>query len=859
MLVYHLPDVLTAIGINRVQLTVLGIVSTNDYNSNVPSLGAESNFGIIKQLHGEDPTAMVKDYLAHKCVILKNVRNETFAVSLHVFEHYEQTPLNYEPSVSSLQSEFEDLCSTYKLLQQQCIENGKQRRDMLLDKKRELHDDEYSRHKSSQTYNRYRTIDHSPSPSTTAQQIAVVPQPLTVSPPLSVLAQTRKSPTQAKPPCHRPRYSMRVRTRKKQHDLPASMTQYEWKPWKARPELPPVPPTSHKPEKTPKEKDVDGMNKARIISELGWNHPLVALKVGALDTNAGRVTEGEELAEVTKCIRKAIREAADIKRRCLQTIGRFVERLSDPSIFQEADRDLLDLVCPRITGKDKEDAGVEREQEERRNKDDPDSKEDDQQYFLRALAQYLYSSNPVRVKTKAAQRTVAFFRRAADLALLEPYDPKAIGKKMEFPPSVLARNISTQMSVEIKRLYRQGCQELHAKLKSRKDKGLLPSGTCIDIQYDLSTIENFHRLNAMSIELIQVFWSSPLLQRKMQSMLGDGYYACVDVIGWMSTQAPGTILTKFVTDVGLGRQKRRKPGIGKSFNNLKTPSTLEEIKDHLKIVTAIDFNPSNYGKRGYFLLGSIRTNGVCLQMMAYKMKELLSVRYRRLPEAVLPPRITSTIGGVDYYLTEVRNVVKTKQDVLNLWDCEPEQVKILGLDLGQACVVGASALLPEENNPENDTEETPGGKQIFYNLAIKSKAVYQPILKYRRWLEARKRVVPPGVEESISDIESKLPALRGKDGNVEQYVTALNVVKKRLDEFYDGDKSFRKHVWDARKAKEAEFNIITDRLLNMVGGSLGRQRSETDKVVIGIGLGKFSSNSRLTSLHESFQAHFVQR
>lgn len=52
-LVYDLPKVLEALGINRVQLTLLGVVSKNDYSNNIHGLGAESNFGIIKRLKGE--------------------------------------------------------------------------------------------------------------------------------------------------------------------------------------------------------------------------------------------------------------------------------------------------------------------------------------------------------------------------------------------------------------------------------------------------------------------------------------------------------------------------------------------------------------------------------------------------------------------------------------------------------------------------------------------------------------------------------------------------------------------------------------------------------------------------------------
>ncbi|KAG0195025.1 hypothetical protein BGX33_004499, partial [Mortierella sp. NVP41] len=126
----------------------------------------------------------------------------------------------------------------------------------------------------------------------------------------------------------------------------------------------------------------------------------------------------------------------------------------------------------------------------------------------------------------------------------------------------------------------------------------------------------------------------------------------------------------------------------------------------------------------------------------------------------LPPRITSTLGGTDYYLSEIRNVVSTSEDIAKLWDCAPEQIKILGIDLGQAFVVGASALLPSREPPgkpqgreldststefllshvEGAVEDLMAKKPPtrFYNLAVKQKAVYQPTLKHRRWLEQRK-------------------------------------------------------------------------------------------------------------------------
>ncbi|KAF9927236.1 hypothetical protein FBU30_003419 [Linnemannia zychae] len=48
ILVYNIPDLLGALDITRAQLTALAVVSRNDYNKNVRSLGPATNFSIIK-------------------------------------------------------------------------------------------------------------------------------------------------------------------------------------------------------------------------------------------------------------------------------------------------------------------------------------------------------------------------------------------------------------------------------------------------------------------------------------------------------------------------------------------------------------------------------------------------------------------------------------------------------------------------------------------------------------------------------------------------------------------------------------------------------------------------------------------
>lgn len=229
----------------------------------------------------------------------------------------------------------------------------------------------------------------------------------------------------------------------------------------------------------------------------------------------------------------------------------------------------------------------------------------------------------------------------------------------------------------------------------------------------------------------------------------------------------------------------------------------------------------------------------------------------------MPDLTISALGGTDHFLTEIRNVVKSKEDVTRLWNCEPDQIKILGIDPGQAFVIGASALLPLPTNTElaagTRAERDKGRLQTkFFNLSVKQKAVYQPTFKHRRWEEDRKQRVPDG-GKSIATVESELPPLHGPGSSIKAYVERMQGPDgKQLGEYY-GNVALKKHLWNARKARQEEFRIIANRLLELVRGSLGAKRLDTNKVVIGIGLGDFASKIRLSSLDETFLSHFVTR
>ena len=53
ILSYSIPDLLQTLGVSQSQLTALAIVSHNDYNRNIPTLGPVTSFSIIKSINSE--------------------------------------------------------------------------------------------------------------------------------------------------------------------------------------------------------------------------------------------------------------------------------------------------------------------------------------------------------------------------------------------------------------------------------------------------------------------------------------------------------------------------------------------------------------------------------------------------------------------------------------------------------------------------------------------------------------------------------------------------------------------------------------------------------------------------------------
>ncbi|KAF9159008.1 hypothetical protein BGX21_003433, partial [Mortierella sp. AD011] len=885
-LVYDLQDVLTTLGLSSVQLTVLGVVSKNDYNSNIPSLGSSTNFGIIKGLDKtKGAEAMVQEYLTRSQVVSKNVANETFATSLKVFVDREQTQSKSDQALAE-----SDPCTQGSLREHDSLRNNFNR---LREKHQELKalretkknsessDDKIQRHKSSQTFNRYRTIDLPACSNTNEADVAHPALPRT------------------RTPRHRPRYSFKERSRLKQHEPLERMKQYTLKPWKKVPENPSdddpnapkeLPQNAEKKKKEEKEKrrlherkkkleieekGDDNKRRTRLIRQLKWEHPLIAFK----DDLSNPEPDRSVLDEVRRSLQSSVRAVNQVQHACQLLVGRYIQYIIAQDMIQEEDRKLLNCICPPISApRDAND--VQGDAEVDTGPVDDDRKGDKQEQFLRALIRCIYSRKHPK---KELTEVILFIDRVCELGFFKMPPKSQINEPMEFNPTDLLQNLGTQLKTQFNRHWRTGTKELYQSLMTRQSKGILPAGIKIEIDNEISAIENFVQLNRIGKnrrklapmtpvaqtfvmfterQLCSIFWKSRILQERLFRIAGERYTNCTDLHNWVSCQAPGFLITQLLSNVGRPEHRTNHEG-RRGFKEVTKYMSLDEIEEHLKPIQEEDFNARSYTGRGYALRGTIRTDGFRLQLLAFKLKELQSVRYKRLAPDKIPPRISSTTGGVDYFLTEIRNIVKTKKDVADLWTCPPQQIKILGLDLGQACVLGASALLPGDNHSEVEVAggdvTMNAGPAVYRNLAVKQKAVYQPILKFRRWFQNKKNEIPAGSTGSISNIESNLPPLRGESASFESYYSELQKVEGELNAFYNGSMLFKKHQWDANKAHKAEYAIITDRLLKLIGGSIGRQRDKDCEVVIGVGLGQFATKTGLSSLHGSFLSYFVPK
>ncbi|KAG0274828.1 hypothetical protein BGZ96_004069 [Linnemannia gamsii] len=975
ILVYKIPDILATLGISRTQLTALAVVSKNDYHGNIYSLGPATNFSIIKEI-GPRPDAreIISAYLAHGQVLVKNTKEERFHNSIRVYVLLQQNrvePLFQESQARQLfrglQDRFRELCAKHKSSKTTRAAGAKERSD-----------NDVERLPSPKTDNRYRTVE-SPKfvsqlkiTATSSPQPAPNPGPSQQSS-SNLNADGHPPLARTRIPRNRGRFSFKERTRKIVHGPPANAKQFKLKFYRKPAQTESIPAKKSKPRgdkatSALQKKPLADLDKNGLVRRMNWHHPSSSLEIGTVRANVGRavmdkVTSKDILGvmqqEVVDCLQEAPRLAGGVKREAQRLIGHFVESLKERmDKVEEERRQILELMTPpqtmteayrlqcrkdSITEVEREillwicesvkPADIDKDEEDSGKKDDDNSdvasRQDKAFRFLLSFLTYLYSGNFPKENSKAGGVVDHLVIWLVKGGIHNPARSREeLGETAKFTPGYLVRSVSGQMAAEFKRMYGHGTRDLHDKLKAMKDKGIVRGDADVQIQPDISAVENFLYLNKLTgnsrrfipmtssqqpfmsfseREIAAFFWKRKVLKDKLVQLgkLDKTTITSVnDLDTWISGKEPGFVIKNFIADVapqGLTSRQRKRAG----HRSAVKLWSLDQIRSHLADITNDWLDPLTYAEKGYILRGSIKTDGFRIQLLGFKLRELQDVRFRRIGEDRLPSKLTSTVGGTDYYLPEIRHVITCEEDVARLWPgVRPEAIKSLTLDGGKAFVVGAFADIPDEStrigkgkdidkgssamegNPDLPTASstsstnpsvplpsstsdqqstaspTVSSRTVFRNLAVKQKAIYQPTFRFRRWLEGEKmKPLDMGEgEETISEIETGLPPLKGEGASVINYSAELKRVEEKLLEFYGGrDNLYKRHKWDMERARQYEYQLLADRLLGVVGGSIGCRYDPANPVVIGVGLGKFSIKSGLSSLDSTFLSFFIQK
>ncbi|KAG0357285.1 hypothetical protein BGX24_006246, partial [Mortierella sp. AD032] len=258
------------------------------------------------------------------------------------------------------------------------------------------------------------------------------------------------------------------------------------------------------------------------------------------------VLDRPDLQQLTmECLQEAPHLAAGIKREAQRLVGQFVEAMSkkmDAAELREMDRlqsskvsmteadqvrklfearrdaisddecRILDHLCERIKPMD-DNGENEQECEKSSSEDNGDIDDEDgseQVRFLQSFLAFLYSGNYPQMKDKTVE---SFFKNTGIIPTVNTFinwlverklyhPPRSRGEigvvQMPFTPCYLVRSVSSQLALELKRMYRNGTFDLSKKTEAMKKKGTLGATIDTKIQEYISAAENFLHLNKLT-------------------------------------------------------------------------------------------------------------------------------------------------------------------------------------------------------------------------------------------------------------------------------------------------------------------------------------------------------------------------
>ena len=239
-----------------------------------------------------------------------------------------------------------------------------------------------------------------------------------------------------------------------------------------------------------------------------------------------------------------------------------------------------------------------------------------------------------------------------------------------------------------------------------------------------------------------------------------------------------------------------------------------------------------FGHKKYILVGDVRNGDDCRNVLSNTISTNgLEIIFHAI-DRTHSKHAKSSEGSLklkkvasEFYLPMVHHIM----------DEAVRPTKFLGMDLGKTCIVGCSTIGEEI------------GKR---NLAVKTKAVNQPCIKFRRFIEMQKKDRLDVIEkeqESPYPVEKKEP--------LKEYYARYFKRYEVLAKFYNTHQ-MKKKAWEAKKRLLAEYDKLTNAIIRMVNGRMHVKVEDPDDVMICVGVAKFSTDG---SHHLAFLRHLYSR
>ena len=282
-----------------------------------------------------------------------------------------------------------------------------------------------------------------------------------------------------------------------------------------------------------------------------------------------------------------------------------------------------------------------------------------------------------------------------------------------------------------------------------------------------------------------------------------------------------------ITEDGLAALFIKKTRIGKNYPNLKKMAAGNLIQFCFGSQLGRNYSTLDSITRRYVMSNSISTNGFSIHVSMIDTARKKTRNSGKVSSGSLSQQATVVVSSKKESSSELE--ILSQEQVSDSYR--------IGVDFGDRYACGVFSICPN-------------GEKRY--LKLKSKALSDPVYKYKKWLESEKEL-----HESLHEQERDLA--RRPNETIEDYAARYNTLKATLNHFYNSTK-LKRHKSLLKRASQGEFDRALNAILKIVDRSMNHTAQWYDErgiapVYFGFGEAQFESKS----IGSSFAKYMIRR